>query len=157
MNIVLLTVGITRTPYIVTGIEEYKKRLRRYIPFEIETIPDIKNTRSLSEQAQKDAEGEIILSKLSSSDFVILLDEHGKEFTSMQFADFMSKQMGSGRKRLVFIIGGPYGFSKDVYDRSDYKLSLSQMTFNHEMVRLFFIEQIYRSQTILRGEPYHHE
>lgn len=157
MDVELMTVGKTTVNYIIEGIEEYRKRLRRYIPFEITSLPDVKNARSLSESAQKDAEGAMILSKITPSDFVVLLDERGKEFSSMEFADFMNRQMASGRKRLLFIVGGPYGFSQDLYARADYKVSLSRMTFNHEMVRLFFVEQIYRSQTILRGEPYHHE
>ncbi|MDE6296597.1 MAG: 23S rRNA (pseudouridine(1915)-N(3))-methyltransferase RlmH, partial [Muribaculaceae bacterium] len=128
-----------------------------YIGYKINCIPDIKKGASLSAERQKEAEGEIILSKLQPSDFVVLLDERGKEYSSMEFAGYIEKQMLSGRKRLVFVVGGPYGFSQSVYDRSDGKVSLSRMTFNHEMVRLFFTEQLYRAMTILRGEPYHHE
>jgi len=157
MEVILITVGQTSTEYIREGIEEYMKRLKRYISFSIISLPDIKNTKSITERAQKELEGANILSKLNTSDFVVLLDERGKEYTSMEFSEYMQRQMLSGRKRLVFVIGGPYGFSEELYSRANGKLSLSRMTFNHEMVRLFFIEQIYRSQTILRGEPYHHQ
>ncbi len=157
MEIILLTVGKTSTPYIQTGIDEYLKRLTHYTPFQIRSIPDIRNTRRLSLDQQKEAEGKLILSELSPADMVILLDEHGEEPTSMKFAALLEKLMASGRKRVFFIIGGPYGFSKDVYERADRKLSLSKLTFSHEMVRLFFVEQVYRGMTILRGEPYHHE
>lgn len=152
-----MTVGATSSRYIIEGIEEYLKRLKRYIQFSVVTVPDIKNTKSMTAQMQKEAEGSAILSRINTSDMVVLLDEKGKEYTSVEFSSYMQRQMLSGRKRLVFIIGGPYGFSQDVYERSDGKISLSRMTFNHEMVRLFFIEQIYRAMTILRGEPYHHE
>ncbi|MDE6753414.1 MAG: 23S rRNA (pseudouridine(1915)-N(3))-methyltransferase RlmH [Muribaculaceae bacterium] len=139
------------------GIEEYLNRLRRYISFRIEILSDIKCTKSLSEELQKEKEGDLILSFVNSSDLFILLDEKGKEFTSKEFSTYLQKIIGSGKKRAVFAIGGPYGFSKSVYERADQKLSLSKMTFTHEMIRLFFIEQIYRGFTILRGEPYHHE
>lgn len=157
MEITLLTVGKTTQTYVQNGIDEFTKRLRRYIPFKIETLPDIKGTKSLSAELQKEKEGEAILSYLSPSDFCILLDEHGREFTSMEFATYLQKTMASGRKRTVFVVGGPYGFSKGVYSRAEYKISLSKMTFTHEMVRLFFTEQVYRSMTILNNEPYHHE
>lgn len=157
MDIELLTVGKTTTSYINQGIEEYCKRLRHYIPYRITSIPDIRNTSKMSEQNQKQAEGVSILSKLSASDQVILLDERGKEMTSMEFSAFMQRLMLGGKKRAVFIVGGPYGFSEEVYARADNKISLSKMTFSHEMVRLFFTEQVYRAMTILRGEPYHHE
>lgn len=157
MEITLLTVGKTTQTYVQNGIDEFTKRLRRYIPFKIETLPDIKGTKSLSVDLQKEKEGEAILSYLSPSDFCILLDEHGREFTSMEFATYLQKTMASGRKRVVFVVGGPYGFSKGVYSRAEYKISLSKMTFTHEMVRLFFTEQVYRAMTILNNEPYHHE
>lgn len=157
METVLIAVGKTNTPYIKEGIDEYCRRLSRYTPFKIIELPDPRNTRSLSEQEQKVREGKLLLSNLTTADHVALLDEHGKERTSMEFASYMEKRLASGKKRLVFIIGGPYGFSKEMYDRADEKLSLSKMTFNHEMVRLFFTEQIYRAFTILHGEPYHHE
>lgn len=157
MDIVLLTVGKTTISFVNEAIVEYEKRLKRYVPFSIVSIPDIKNTKSLTEEKQKQAEGEQILQRLSTSDFVVLLDERGKEFTSMEFADYLQKQMSAGRKRTVFVVGGPYGFSREVYERADGKVSLSRMTFNHEMVRAFFTEQVYRAMTILRGEPYHHQ
>lgn len=157
MEITLLTVGKTTQTYVQNGIDEFTKRLRRYIPFKIETLPDIKGTKSLSAELQKEKEGEAILSYLSPSDFCILLDEHGREFTSVEFAAYLQKTMASGRKRAVFVVGGPYGFSKGVYSRAEYKISLSKMTFTHEMVRLFFTEQVYRAMTILNNEPYHHE
>ncbi|MDE6682541.1 MAG: 23S rRNA (pseudouridine(1915)-N(3))-methyltransferase RlmH [Muribaculaceae bacterium] len=157
MEIELLTVGKTTIKFVSDGIEEYLKRLKHYLPYRITTIPDIKKNASLSTERQKEAEGENILSKLLPSDYVVLLDERGKEYSSMEFSGFIEKQMIAGRKKVVFVVGGPYGFSQPVYDRADSKVSLSRMTFNHEMVRLFFTEQIYRAMTILRGEPYHHE
>lgn len=157
MEITLLTVGKTTQSYIIDGINEYLKRLKRYTPYRIECIPDLKSTRSLTSDIQKEKEGESILAVLSKSDYVVLLDEHGKEYTSTEFATYIQKMMASGRKRAVFVVGGPYGFSDDVYARADAKISLSKMTFTHEMVRLFFTEQVYRAMTILRGEPYHHE
>lgn len=157
MEIVLMTVGKTGISFVKSGIEEYVKRLKRYIPYSIEELPDIKNSGKIAENEQKEAEGRSILSHISPSDFVILLDERGKEYTSREFAGRIEKIMGSGRKRAIFITGGPYGFSQTVYSRADDKLSLSKMTFNHEMVRLFFTEQIYRAMTILRNEPYHHD
>lgn len=157
MEIELLTVGKTTTSYIQTGIDEYCRRLKRYVTFSIKSLPDVKNTRKMTEAQQKEAEGEQILSYLSASDYVVLLDERGEMLTSMAFSDFIQKGMLSGRKRMIFIVGGPYGFSKEVYSRADKKLSFSKMTFSHEMIRLFFTEQVYRAMTILRGEPYHHE
>lgn len=157
MEIVLLTVGKTSQSYIRTGIEEFSKRLKHYIPYKIESLPDIKGTRSMTPEAQKEKEGELILNYLSAADQCILLDEHGSELSSVEFAGYLQKLMACGRKRGVFVVGGPYGFSKNVYKRADSKLSLSKMTFTHEMIRLFFTEQTYRAMTILRGEPYHHE
>ena len=157
MEIELLTVGKTTIKFVSEGIEEYVKRLKHYIPYRIAPLPDIKKNASLSAERQKEAEGDIILSKLQTSDYVILLDERGREYSSIEFSEFIEKQMVAGRKRVVFVVGGPYGFSQAVYDRADSKISLSRMTFNHEMVRLFFTEQVYRAMTILRGEPYHHE
>lgn len=157
MDITLITIGKTSIPYIAKGIEEYTGRLKRYTPYEIKTLPDLKNARKLTEAQQKEGEGKIILDSLSPSDFVILLDERGSQYKSIEFASLLQKKMSSGLKRLVFVIGGPYGFSQDVYNRADSLISLSKMTFNHEMVRLFFTEQVYRAMTILRGEPYHHE
>ncbi|MDE5874562.1 MAG: 23S rRNA (pseudouridine(1915)-N(3))-methyltransferase RlmH [Muribaculaceae bacterium] len=157
MELVLLTVGKTTQSYVQAGIDEYTKRLKRYVTFRIESLPDIKGTKSLTEELQKEKEGQAILAYLTPSDYCVLLDEKGKEYTSVEFAEKISKLMGSGKKRIIFIVGGPYGFSKDIYLRADEKLSLSKMTFTHEMIRLFFTEQIYRSMTILRGEPYHHQ
>jgi 23S rRNA (pseudouridine1915-N3)-methyltransferase len=157
MEIVVLAIGKTNSAYLSTGMEEYKKRLSRYVSFRFETLPDLRNTKSLSEGEQKSREGRMFMDYFQSSDHVALLDEHGKERTSMEFASYLEKRMAAGKKRIVFCIGGPYGFSEEVHRRCDEKVSLSKMTFNHEMVRLFFIEQIYRACTILRGEPYHHE
>lgn len=157
MDILLLTIGKTTQKHIQEGIDEYLKRLKRYVQYNIICLPDIKSSKALSVEAQKAKEGEAISSYLSTSDYCILLDEHGKEFTSIEFAYCLQKIMSSGKKRAVFVIGGPYGFSKEIYERCDAKISLSKMTFTHEMVRLFFSEQVYRAMTILRGEPYHHE
>lgn len=156
MEIKLIVLGKTNTGYIVEGIEEYVARLKRYIPFQLEIVPDVKSSKKTSPEIQKREEGKSILSRLNTSDYVVLLDERGKQYSSIDFSNYIRKHMASGLKRLVFIIGGAYGFSKELYDRSDRLLSLSQMTFNHEMVRMFFIEQIYRAMTILKGEPYHH-
>ena len=152
----MLVTGKTTDPRLVSLIDEYRERLKHYIPFEVVVIPDIKNTKTLTVEQVKTAEGEAILSRLTPSMEVILLDEHGREFRSMEFADYLQKKMGSGRD-LTLVIGGPYGFSPAVYSRADGKISLSQMTFSHQMIRLMAIEQIYRAMTILRNEPYHHE
>lgn len=157
MDVELVAIGKTGMSFINSGMEEYIKRLKRYIPFKFVVLPDIKKGCNYSEIQQKEVEGDNILNHIQPSDYVILLDERGREFTSSGFAEYMEKQMVSGRRRLLFIIGGPYGFSDRVYNRADGKVSLSRMTFNHEMVRLFFVEQLYRAMTILRGEPYHHE
>ena len=157
MNIELLTIGKTKTGYVVEGIEEYLKRLKRYVQFGITEIHDVKNAGRISKEEQKEAEGLQILSRLQQSDYVILLDERGRQYKSLEFAEKLQSIMASGKKMLVMVVGGPFGFSKAVYDRGNEMLSLSKMTFNHEMVRLFITEQIYRGMTILRGEPYHHE
>ena len=157
MDITLLTVGKTTKQFIQSGIEEYCGRLKCYIGFSVQIVPDVKATKNTTEISQKEKEGEMLLSNISPSDFCILLDEHGKEYTSMEFSHFLQKIMASGRKRAVFLIGGPYGFSDEVRKRADSKISLSKLTFTHEMARLFFVEQIYRAMTIIRGEPYHHE
>ena len=156
MRITLLVVGKTSDSRLAALIEEYQQRLKHYVPFEFVVIPDIKNAKSLSEEQLKVAEGEAILSHLTSGMEVILLDEHGREFRSIEYADWLQKKMSSG-KDLMLIIGGAYGFSQAVYQRANGKLSISQMTFSHQMIRLMAIEQIYRAMTILRGEPYHHE
>ena len=139
------------------GIDDYVKRLSFYVPFEIKVIPDIKNRSSLSEELQKEKEGLMILNQVSSSDYLILLDERGTEFSSIEFSKWIEKKMIAGIRQLVFVIGGPYGFSSIVYQRSDIKISLSKMTFPHQMVRMIFVEQIYRAMTIIKNEPYHHE
>ena len=157
MELILLTVGKTTQSFVNAGIEEYLKRLKRYVTYKIVALPDIKSTRGLSENQQKEKEGENILSFLLPSDLCLLLDEHGKEMTSIQFSTELQKMMACGRKRAIFVVGGPYGFSESVYSRADSKISLSRMTFTHEMIRLFFTEQVYRAMTILKGEPYHHE
>ena len=156
MKITLLVVGKTTDARIASLIDEYRQRLTHYVPFEFVVLPDLKNAKALSEEQIKAAEGELILRALTPAMEVILLDEHGREMRSVEYADWWQKKMGSGRD-LTLIIGGPSGFSKAVYDRADGKLSLSQMTFSHQMIRIMAIEQIYRAMTILRGEPYHHE
>lgn len=157
MKIELAVIGKTSIGYLKQGIDEYIKRLKHYVPFEIKYIDDIKNTKNISEDQQKRTEGAKILSLLDKSDFVVLLDEHGKECTSMQYSSYIQKRMLSGAKKVVFVIGGPYGFSQEVYDRANDKISFSKMTFNHEMIRLIFTEQLYRAYTIINHEPYHHE
>lgn len=156
MRITLLVVGKTTDPRLQSLIEDYRQRLKHYIPFEFVVVPDIKNAKTLSQEQLKSAEGQAILSFLTPAMDVLLLDEHGREFRSIEYADFLQKKMGSGRD-LTLVIGGAYGFSKEVYNRANGKISLSQMTFSHQMIRLMAIEQIYRAMTILRGEPYHHE
>ena len=157
MNIKLIAIGKTDHKYMQLLIEEYAKRLSFYIKFDLEIIPDIKNVKSLSQAQQKEKEGELILSKITSTDQLILLDENGKSFSSVGFANELQKKMNSGIRTLVFVIGGPYGFSEQVYEKSVGKVSLSLMTFSHQMIRLFFIEQLYRGFTILKNEPYHHQ
>lgn len=157
MNIRLLAIGKTDNKALQTLIDDYTKRLSFYVKFDLEIIPDIKNVKNLSEAQQKEKEGELILSKITPTDQLILLDENGKTFSSVGFSDFLQKKMNAGIKTLVFVIGGPYGFSETVYQKAQGKVSLSEMTFSHQMVRLFVIEQIYRGFTILRNEPYHHQ
>ncbi|WP_291275695.1 23S rRNA (pseudouridine(1915)-N(3))-methyltransferase RlmH [Flavobacterium sp.] len=156
MNIKLIAIGKTDNKNLQALIDEYTKRLGFYVKFELDIIPDIKNVKNLSESEQKIKEGQLILSKLTPTDQLIVLDENGKEFNSVGFSDFLQKKMNSGIKTLAFVIGGPYGFSEEVYQKAQGKVSLSQMTFSHQMVRLFVIEQIYRGFTILNNEPYHH-
>lgn len=157
MNIKLLAIGKTDDKNLQTLIEQYQKRLSFYVKFDLEVIPDIKNVKNLSEKEQKEKEGELILSKITPTDQLILLDENGKSFSSVGFSDYLQKKMNSGVKTLVFVIGGPYGFSDAIYQKASGKVSLSEMTFSHQMVRLFVVEQIYRAFTILRNEPYHHQ
>jgi len=157
MKIKLLCMGKTDTEFIIQGIKEYEKRLKHYIPYESILIPDIKQSKNLTEIQQKEKESEAILKLLKDSDYVVLLDENGKELSSVDFSKFVEKQIIMGIKSVVFIVGGPYGFSKQMYDRAKAKISLSKMTFSHQMVRLIFTEQLYRAMTILKGEPYHHQ
>lgn len=157
MKIKLLAIGKTDDKNLLTLIETYQNRLKHYINFQLEVIPDIKNVKNLSQQQQKEKEGELILKKLAPTDQLVLLDEKGKEFRSVEFSSFLQKKMNSGIKQLVFVIGGPYGFSDTVYKKAQGKISLSKMTFSHQMIRLFVVEQFYRAFTILKNEPYHHE
>ena len=156
MNIKLIAIGKTDNKSLQILIDEYTKRLSFYVKFELDIIPDIKNVKNLSEAQQKEKEGELILSKINITDHLILLDENGKTYSSLGFSDYLQKRMNAGIKTLVFAIGGPYGFSESVYQKAQGKISLSAMTFSHQMVRLFVIEQIYRGFTILKNEPYHH-
>ena len=157
MNIKLLVIGKTDDKNLQTLIEQYQKRLSFYVKFDLEIVPDIKNVKNLSEKEQKEKEGELILAKISPTDQLILFDENGKAFSSVGFSEYLQKKMNSGVKTLVFVIGGPYGFSDLVHQKATEKVSLSQMTFSHQMIRLFVVEQIYRAFTILRNEPYHHQ
>ena len=156
MKITLLVTGKTSDARLVSLIDDYRERLKHYVPFELVVLPDLKNAKALSEEQVKAAEGEAMLRSFTPSMDVILLDEHGKEFRSVDYAEWLQKKMGAGRD-LTLVIGGPYGFSDAVYQRANGKISFSQMTFSHQMIRLMAIEQIYRAMTILRGEPYHHE
>jgi len=157
MKIKLLVIGKTDDKNLLALINSYENRLKHYIKFEIEIIPDIKNVKNLSEMQQKEKEGALILKKVQAIDNLMLLDEKGYEFRSMEFSRFLQKKMNSGIKQMILVIGGPYGFSKEVYQKAIGKISLSKMTFSHQMIRLFVIEQIYRAFTILKNEPYHHE
>lgn len=157
MRITLLLVGKTVNKHFVELIDDYAARVKHYVGFDIVTIPELKNTKNLSAEQQKQQEGELIQKQLQAGDHVVLLDEHGKELRSVEFSRWMEQKMQTVGKRLVFIIGGPYGFSPDVYAKANEKLSLSKMTFSHQMVRLIFVEQLYRAMTIMKGEPYHHE
>lgn len=157
MQVTLLCIGKTGKKFLEEGEQEYLNRLKHYVPFQMQIIPDIKQAKNLSENQIKQREGEEILSKVAPSDTLILLDERGKEFSSLGFSNFLQEQFNRGGKQLFFVIGGPYGFSEAVYQRANGKISLSQMTFSHQMIRLFFIEQVYRAMTILKNEPYHHQ
>lgn len=156
MKTELILVGKTTNKHFVACINDYVERIGHYMPFSITTIPELKNAKSLSEDQQKEREGELIMKQLQASDTVVLLDEHGSQMRSIEFASWLQKMQNSAR-RLVFVIGGPYGFSPALYQRANQRISLSPMTFSHQMVRLVFTEQIYRACTILKGEPYHHE
>ena len=157
MKILFLVVGKTDDKYLLEGIEKYRLRLKHYIGFDYVEIPDIKNRKSLSESQQKKQESDLILAKLKVGDHMVLLDEKGQVFRSLAFANHLQQKMNSGIKRLVFVVGGPYGFDDSLYVKAQGKVSLSKMTFSHQMIRLFFVEQVYRAMTILRNEPYHHE
>lgn len=157
MTIKLFAIGKTDNTELISLIELYKNRLNHYIKFQFEIIPDLKKTKYLSEHEQRQKEGELILRHIMPTDVLILLDENGKQFDSIGFSKYLQKHMNSGIKQLVFVIGGPYGFSEEVYKKANGKISLSKMTFSHQMVRLFFVEQLYRGFTILRNEPYHHK
>lgn len=156
MKAVLLVIGKTDETYLAQGINKYAQRITRYMPFDMEIIPDIKNNKNLSETEQKHKEGEQILKKIQAGDYLVLLDENGKHQSSVAFAQWLNTIFVMSFKRIVFVIGGPYGFSKMVYQKASAKISLSKMTYSHQMVRLIFTEQFYRAHTILKGEPYHH-
>ncbi len=157
MKIVLVVIGKTDEAYLQTGIEKFEKRLKHYVPYEMQVIPDLKKTKNLSPNQQKTMEGQLLLQAFRPGDHIMLLDEKGKEYRSVDFAAMLEKHMVAGLKRLVLVIGGPYGFSEEVYAKANGKISLSKMTFSHQMVRLVFTEQLYRAMTILKNEPYHHE
>ncbi|KEQ29963.1 23S rRNA (pseudouridine(1915)-N(3))-methyltransferase RlmH [Pedobacter antarcticus] len=157
MKITLLVVGKTEDKYLIEGIEKYLSRLKHYIGFTLLVIPELKNTKNLTEQQQKSKEAELILKQISNPDVIILMDEKGKKYSSVQFAQYLNKQMIGSVQQLTFVIGGPYGFDESVYQRANGLISLSDMTFSHQMVRLFFVEQLYRAFSILKGEPYHHQ
>lgn len=157
MTIKLLAIGKTDSTELQNLIGIYEKRLGHYIKFSLEVIPDLKKTKSLSQDQQKVKEGELILKQVAPTDVLVLLDENGKQFNSVAFSSYLQKKMNSGIKQLVFVIGGPYGFSNDIYKKASGKISLSQMTFSHQMIRLFMVEQLYRAFTILKNEPYHHQ
>lgn len=157
MQIELIVVGKTDSKEVASLVEMYAKRVNHYCKFSLTILPDLRNTKSLNSRQQNKSEGERILALLTEGDYVVLLDERGTEYRSMEFAEWVGKRMASGLRRLVFVIGGPYGFSEEVYARAKHKISLSQMTFSHQIVRAIFAEQIYRAFTILNNEPYHHE
>ena len=157
MKVVLLSLGKTDEDFYAQAMEIFRKRLSHYLPFDMEFVPDVKNTKNLSEKEQKNLEGEALLHRIQQGDYVVLLDDKGNQYSSVEFSRFIEKKLYSVPKRLVFVVGGPYGFPDEVYRRANEKLSLSRMTFTHQMVRLVFVEQLYRAMTILNGEPYHHE
>ncbi|MEM1339237.1 MAG: 23S rRNA (pseudouridine(1915)-N(3))-methyltransferase RlmH [Bacteroidota bacterium] len=157
MTIKLLAIGKTDSAELRVLFKKYENRLKRYVPFEFEMLPDLKNRKVLTKEVQKEKEGQLLLQQIKPSDLVVVLDEKGNQFTSKAFSNYLQKRMNSGIKNLVFVIGGPYGFSPAVYERCSDQISLSKMTFSHQMIRLFAVEQLYRAYTILRNEPYHHE
>lgn len=157
MKVTFLVVGRTVDKHLTALINDYAERVKHYVPFELEVVPELKNTKALTAEQQKEREGELLQKQLRAGDHVVLLDEGGREFRSVEFAAYLEKKQAQAARRLVFIVGGPYGFSPAIYKLAAEKVSLSKMTFSHQMVRLFFVEQLYRAMTILRGEPYHHE
>ncbi|KAA6337810.1 Ribosomal RNA large subunit methyltransferase H [termite gut metagenome] len=157
MKAVLIAIGRTVEQHYITAVNDYVQRTKHFISFDLEIIPELKHTKNLNQDQQKEKEGELILKSFQQGDVIVLLDEYGKEFRSLDFAYWMEKKMASVSKRLVFVIGGPYGFSQKVYQTACERISLSKMTFSHQMVRLVFVEQLYRAMTILNGGPYHHE
>ncbi|WP_160068344.1 23S rRNA (pseudouridine(1915)-N(3))-methyltransferase RlmH [Sphingobacterium bovisgrunnientis] len=157
MKITLVCIGKTDDKYIQEGIDKYNKRLKHYITFNIVVLPDVKNVKNLSQSQQKEKEAELFNKHIQNTDYVVLLDERGKEYSSIEFSSFLEKKMIASVQHIVFLVGGPYGFSEEIKQRANSLVSLSKMTFSHQMVRLFFIEQIYRAYTIMKGEPYHHE
>jgi 23S rRNA (pseudouridine1915-N3)-methyltransferase len=157
MKLEFWVIGKTAFDYLEEGIALYEKRLRNYVPFQFTVFPDIKNAKNMPSELLKSKEGELILNKLNSDDFLMLLDERGKQYSSVEFSTWIEQKLGSSHKRVVFLVGGAFGFSPDVYARANAQCSLSRMTFSHQMIRLFFIEQVYRAMTILKGEPYHNE
>lgn len=157
MKITLVCIGKTDDKFIQEGIDKYLGRLKHYITFNIVVIPDVKNVKNMSKLQQMEKESELFFKQISNQDFVVLLDERGKEFSSVEFSNYLSQRMVSGTSHMIFLIGGPYGFAEKVRERANFLVSLSKMTFSHQMVRLFFVEQVYRAFTIMKGEPYHHE
>ena len=157
MKVKLIQIGKTDASYLTEGIDKYNLRIKRYHPYDVLTIPDIKNSKNLTQEQQKKQEGILILKNIQNTDVVVLLDEKGKEFSSVTFANFIKDIMLQSVKHLVFVIGGPYGFDQSVYQRANRKIALSQMTFSHQLIRLIFAEQLYRANSIIKGEPYHHE
>ncbi len=157
MKITLLMIGKTSQPQLVKLLEEYQNRLKHYVPIDVIVIPELKNTKSISENEQKEREGDFLLKQIEPADELYLLDENGKQYTSVEFAAFISKKQITLNKRMIFVIGGPYGFAPKVYQRANGLISLSKMTFSHQMIRVIFLEQLYRAMTIIKGEPYHHQ
>lgn len=157
MKLTLLVIGRTADPHVQALISDYASRLQHYVPFSLDVIPELKNTRAMTVEQQKAAEADLIRKQLQPGDHVVLLDEHGRERRSMEFAQWLQKRLATGARRIVFIVGGPYGFDPAVHELANEEISLSQMTFSHQLIRVLFVEQLYRAYTILRGEPYHHE
>lgn len=157
MKLTLIVIGKTTDQHVRALIDDYARRLAHYVPFAIEVIPELRDTKSRSVEQQKSMEAELIRKQLQAGDYIVLLDEHGTERRSMDFAQWLEKRMAVGAKRIVFLVGGPYGFAQDIHALAKEEISLSKMTFSHQLIRLLFVEQLYRAQTILRGEPYHHE